>query len=422
MKRILLYSPDVIGHPRVYCRVIADALSESDGELVLAMGFGPKAELTDCADLLPLNGRRGVRLIDTRNYSATRNANLTAEELLDLQRAFEIDTTLFIEGDKSEIEFRRISSGMAPRLHGRNLAIFSNTAEWYPGEDSFTGLQKRMIAPTVRTTLGNIKRAVFERKKSPQYFYEKVLLANGVVDEIFVKDERLAEWHGPPVFWMPEISRPAATAENEADSAYFLRRKGELDSFLLANRDKEPVLYFGDAAFYKGYDLFLQFVASTPHVCAIHPGRSYEAGEKRLFQFDVDSLRQNLKREGRLYETNEYVHSQRMKELYFGTIRVYITTHRLMLSSSTVVQALEIGKPVLVPARGLLGHRVRENLLGEVYDYGSLSDLQKKAEVMWSSDLGRYSESIGIFWNRFSDNAIQTFFQRRVLGVAGASN
>lgn len=420
MGRILLYSPDVVGHPRVYCRVIADALSDSNAELVLAMGFGEKAELADCADLLPLVERPRVQVIDTRVHSDEGARHLKAEELVRLQKRFGIETTLFIEGDKSEAEFRRISAGDAPRLGGRNLGIFANTAEWYPGEDSFTGEPRGILAPTLRTTLGNIKRAVFEQEKSARHFYEKVLLGTAVLDEILVKDERLAGWHGPPVYWMPEISRPAPMPETEAEAEEYRVREADLCAFSASNPGRELVLYFGDAAFYKGYDLFLQYAVSTQSVCAIHAGRSYDAEERRRFRHDVDALRGRLKGEGRLLETNEYVHTQRLKELYFGAVRLYLTTHRLALSSSTIIQALEMGKPVLVPDRGLLGYRVRTNNLGAVYEYENLGDLSRKAALLWGGNLARFENPVRSFWQRFSDSSIREFFRLRLRGNQAA--
>ena len=183
----------------------------------------------------------------------------------------------------------------------------------------------------------------------------------------------------------------------------------------MSNASREPVLYFGDAAYYKGYDLFLQFVASMPAVCAIHAGRSYDAEQRRYFQHDVDALRGMLKAEGRLHETKAYVHTQRLKELYFGAVRLYLTTHRLALSSSTIIQALELGKPVLVPDRGLLGHRVRANHLGDVYEYENLSDLSRKARLLWDGDLARFAAPAREFWQRFSDEAIRDFFRRHLL-------
>ena len=415
MNRILLYSPDVVGHPRVYCRVIADALAESACELVLAMGFSEEVGLAHSPDIQPLVTRERVRVLDTPGHSASGKPHLTAEELVTLQRTLGITTTLFIEVDKSSAEFIRIATGAAPRLLGRNLGIFSNAAEWYPGEDSFTGLPRRILAPTLRTTLGNIKRAVFQHQQSSKYFYEKVILGARVLDEVLVKDERLADWYGPPVFWMPEISRAAPAPETRAEADEVLLREGELRDFLAGNPGREPVLYFGDAAYYKGYDLFLQFVASTPSTCAIHPGRTYDLLQRTYFQYDVEALRTQLKKEGRLYETNDYVHIHRLKELYFRAVRLYITTHRLALSSSTVIQALELGKPVLVPDRGLLGHRVRTNQLGDVYAYENLADLREKAEALWRSDLERFAPAALSFWQRFSDESILAFFRQRLL-------
>ena len=385
MRRILLYSPDVVGHPGVYCRVIADILATEPCQLVVAMGFTNEVGLNNLPDIQPLSSRAGVQLVDTRTFSRTSEPHLTAEEIVELQLYSNTDTTLFIEADKSNAEFLRIAAGEAPRLRGRNLGIFANAAEWYPGEDSFTGQRRRLIAPTVRTTLGNVKRAIFNSRQSARYFYEKIIIQSEVLDEILVKDERVAKWRGPPVYWMPEISRPSSAPESPEESAEFLRRRSEIDCFLAANRDREPVLYFGDAAYYKGYDLFLEFVAATPSTCAIHAGRSYNAQQMSYFRCNVEALRVQLKNENRLYETNAYVHTQRLKELLFGSIRLYITTHRLALSSSTVIQALELGRPVLVPDRGLLGYRVRKNNLGDVYNYEDLSDLRKKAQKLWHS-------------------------------------
>jgi hypothetical protein len=379
------------------------------------MGFTDAVGLKESPDIQPLASRAGVQLLDTRDFSGSGKPHLTAEELVGLQARFAIDTTLFIEAEKSRAEFARIAARAAPRLLGRNLGIFANTAEWYPGEDSYTGKRLSILAPTLRTTLGHIKRYLFNRKQSARFFFERTIIAAGVLDEVLVKDERLADWRGPPVYWMPEISRPASTEETPEEAAEFARRQTELQAFLSANADREPALYFGDAAYYKGYDLFLEFVASTPSMCAIHAGRSFDAQQRSYFQFDVDALRAKLTREGRLYETNAYVHTQRLKELFFGSIRVYLTTHRLALSSSTVIQALEQGKPVLVPDRGLLGYRIRTNLLGDVYKYENLSDLRLKAEKLWASDARRFAEPISRFWPRFSDEAIRAFFAKRLL-------
>lgn len=420
MRRVLLYSPDVIGHPPVYCRVIADALVSQDCEILVAMGFTDQVGLKDSPDLLPLATRARVRLVETREFSSNGRPHLTGEELVKLQKQCSADITVFVEAEKSADEFRKIASGQAPRLLGRNVGIFANACEWYPGENSFTGAPRRLLAPTLRTTLGNIKRKLFERRGSARYFFEQTVLRARVLNEVWAKDERLTDWRGPPVYWMPEISRPAVHDETAAETAEYERHSDELHKFLSANVGREPVLYFGDAAYYKGYDLFLEFIAGTPNACAIHPGRSYDAQQRGYFRADVDALRQQLKQEGRLYETNCYVSSERVKRLYFGCVRVYLTTHRLALSSSTVIQALELGKPVLVPDRGLLAHRVLSNGLGRVYRYEDIESLRERAHEMWQSDLTECSRHARAFWQRFSDEAIHTFLAAR-LGLASAN-
>lgn len=416
-KRILLYSPDVVGHPGIYCRAIADALANERCRIVVAMGFTNEKGLNEAPDVKVLTTRSSTQLIHTRTFSKTGKAHLTAEELVELQRHFGAEATVFIEADKSNAEFVRIAIGAAPRLCGRNIGIFANTAEWYPGEDSYTGQRRSLLVPSVRTTLGNVKRVFFNRRQSARYFYERLLIGSRVLDEIFVKDERLADWRGPPVYWMPEISRPSAAPESAEESADFAHRRAEIESFLASNVGRETVLYFGDAAHYKGYDLFLEFVASTPSICAIHAGRSYDAQQKSHFCFDVDALRARIKCESRLYETNAYVQAQRLKEHLFQSIRLYITTHRLTLSSATVIQALELGKPVLVPNRGLLGFRVRTNHLGGVYNYGDVSDLRQKAQELWRTDLTHFSATTKSYWKRFSDRAIRRFFLERLIGA-----
>ncbi len=96
----------------------------------------------------------------------------------------------------------------------------------------------------------------------------------------------------------------------------------------------------------------------------------------------------------------------------------YQILHRLALSSSTVIQALELGKPVLVPDRGLLGWRVREHGLGGTYAYEDIADLQARATAMWQDDLSGFQRAAQAFWPRFSDAAIAGFFRRRLLETA----
>jgi hypothetical protein len=412
-KRILIYSPDLIGHPRIYCRAIADALREQDSHLIFALGYSSECELVDCEDLIPLANRPEVTLVDLRDYSHSQSTHLSTIELLDVQKKLAVDITLFIEADKFKDEFIKIALGKSPQLAGKNIGIFAKTSEWIPGEDSFTGETQTLLAPTIRTTLGNIKRAVFCRKRSMRYFYEQQILKKNVLQELWVKDERLSEQRPYPVCWMPEISRPFAADTTPADD--YEIKKSELEGFLEKNNHLEPYLFFGDAAYYKGYDIFLKFIEQNENICAFHTGRTYDAQQHSYFQYDVEHLRKKLKQQGRLFETNEYVSCERLKKLYFSSIKVYLTTHRLALSSSTMIQALELSIPILVPDRGLLAHRVKQNKLGMVYKYEDIEDLSEKSNSMRMNDLAVFEQNAHAFWQRFSEKNIKAFLVDHLL-------
>jgi hypothetical protein len=412
-KRILIYSPDLVGHPRIYCRVIADALRDQDCQLLFALGYSSECELVDCEDLIPLVSRPGVTLIDLRDYSHSQSPHLTAGEMLGVQKKLNADITLFIEADKFNDEFKKIALRKSPQLAGKNIGIFAKTSEWIPGEDSFTGEPIKLLANTIRATLGNIKRAIFNRKISKRYFYEQQILKQNVLQELWVKDERLSEQRPYPVCWMPEISRPFATDTSPSDD--YEIRKAELEKFLAKNNHLEPYLFFGDAAYYKGYDIFLKFIEQNENVCAFHTGRTYDAQQHGYFQYDVERLRKKLKQQGRLFETNEYVACEKLKKLYFSSINFYLSTHRLALSSSTVIQALELGIPILVPDRGLLAHRVKHNDLGLVYKYEDIEDLSIKSKNMRRSDLVTFQLNAKAFWLKFSDNSVKSFLVDRLL-------
>jgi hypothetical protein len=62
-----------------------------------------------------------------------------------------------------------------------------------------------------------------------------------------------------------------------------------------------------------------------------------------------------------------------------------------------------------------LGYRVRANKLGDVYRYEDIGDLRARAEALWRKDLRQFAEPAAAFWQRFTDEAIRTFFTARLL-------
>jgi hypothetical protein len=413
---VLVYSPRVFGHPQVYCLVMAGLLRARGCRVTLLLGIDSDDGLRDWPDLRRLARDPGIAIWPCRDHSADGGVLLTAEELVRVQEASRADATLFVDGDLSKPEFVRISDGLAPRLLGRTAAVFGQTAPWYPGEEFYSGRPLPRYAPTVRENMGRVKRFLFHRRESPAYFFETVLLKHRVLDVLLVKDERVAERFGPPVIWLPEIYRPLDQVETEEHRQEYDTIAPELRRFVQRHSGREVLLFFGRGAWYRGYDFFLELARRDEAVCAVHCGEDCVHEPGKPFAFDVQGVRRTLLEQGRLFETRKYIHGQRLVELFFSVTGRLVSTHRLTGSSGTLLQALELGKPVLVPGSGLLGQRVVANGLGRTYAYGEMDDLERHWRAFSAEDPRAYSSSIREFMARFAPARLADTLHRAVTG------
>jgi glycosyltransferase involved in cell wall biosynthesis len=397
---VLVYSPFVFGHPQIYCQVFVRLLTSRGCRVTLLVGMERPEALAAWPDLDRLTDDPAVSI--RACPSGMRGRSLSSEELLEAQESAGADAILFIDGDLSKDEFTRIANGKAPRLRGPVVAIFARTAPWYPGEHFYSGERLDGGKLTLRGALGKMKRRLLHRRDSPRHFFEHVLLRRRAVDVLLVKDERITEKFGPPVVWLPEIYRAFDRPETEDEQMEFEQVAQVFSRFLEQQSGREVLLFFGRGAWYKGYDFFLELLRRDPAACGVHFGEEALHEPARPFAFDVDALRRGLLEQGRLFETRRYVHGQRLVELGFSAARRMVSTHRLTGSSGTVLQALELGKPVLVPAPGLLGHRVRTAALGRCYRYGDMDDLERRWREFRTEDPAAYAPAIRSFMDRFA--------------------
>jgi glycosyltransferase involved in cell wall biosynthesis len=405
---ILLYAPDLTGHPQVYCRVIARALLDAGHSVAIASAADEADWRSRWPTLRPLADEDRVRCVDVRKTTGS-SGNLTAEQLVQVQKECGADSTLFIDADSFSAQFRRIANGEAPRLRGRICAIFSGASEWCTGEDPYTGEREPLIGPTLRRTLGRVKRALFARRKSVGYFYEHVLIRRRTVDALIVKDERIPQRFGPPVHWMPEIYRVFDVISGERRLADWDRFAEPIQRYIQQAGADHVLLYFGTGAWYKGYDWFLRLAQQVPGTFALHAGAP-DRREGIPYGCDVEAVRQDLLRQGRLFETQAFMESGDLIELLFSSVARFVSTHRLTLSSGTALQALEMGKPVLTPDAGLVGWRTREFHLGTTYAYGDIDDLARKWAAFPCGSRDANPQAIRAFMKRFSREKTERFF------------
>ena len=406
----LIYSSGLAGHLQVYCRVIARALLSAGHKVVIASPSDAMDWQSRWPTLRPLIDEERIACVDVRKATGDSSGVLTAEQLIRIQKECRADATLFIDADVFAAQFRRIASGEVSPLLGRICAIFARTSEWSPGEDAYTGRRMSLAGPALRDTLGRIKRSLFNRRECIRYFFEHVLVDRRTVDAIVVKDERISKSRGTPVVWMPEIYRVFDVQPEERRRCDWDRFSDPVRRYIDNAKSDNLLLYFGTGAWYKGYDLFLELARRDTGTFALHAGAPDRGEKGKQYKYDVAGIRQQLLAQGRLFETEAFIESEDLVSLLFNGIARFASTHRLTLSSGTVLQALEMDKPVLTSDAGLVGWRTREFKLGGTYVHGDMDDLEGKWSAFKSGAFDANPRDIRRFMDRFSQERVERFF------------
>jgi len=414
--KILLYAPALQGHPQVYCRVIGDILLEAGHEVVIASAVDAGDWARRWRDLRPFVNHPRVLLVDTRLRSARGKISLTAEEMRALQTDFQVDSTLLIEAEYFADEFRRIAAGEASRLYGRTVGIFARTSGWFPRENDYGGAPLPPRGGPLRARLSWLRDAILHARETQAYFYRELLMRRRAVDAVLVKDERIAERFGPPVFWMPEIYQVFGATEGERRMGDWEAFAQPIESYVKQAGSSNVLLFFGTGAWYKGYDLFLRLAELEPSIFALHAGAPERQEPNKPMKFDTAAMRQTLLRQQRLFETHAYIESEELVRCLFGSIDRFVSTHRLTLSSGTALQALDAGKPVLTPSRGLVGYRTRRYNLGMTYRYFDDRNLAAKWREFLRVPSETFAPSIASFMEQFSRENVARFFLSRLCG------
>lgn len=400
--RVLIYSPDLSGHRQVYCDVITDILLELGAEVVLAIGGTTCGDLKKWKYVSHFTANPHVDIVDCCQFSSKQSNLLVVEEIISFQKQHKIDVTLFADADHNRSELWRIGVGDAPRLMGRNIGIFGWTSGWYPMEDIWTGAKKEL---TWRQKLGKLKRQVFQQqpRNSKEFFFQEVIGRRKVLDIALVKDERVANDIGYPFLWFPDIYKSFNVEETQDDQVEYESISVKYCDFLAKHSGYEVLLYFGKAQGYKGYDLMLKLAEMDDSACFVHCGELYAEGRGEP---DAQSIRSKLSAQGRLFETQQYIHSQRLIDLFFSSTSRMVSTHRLTGSSGVMLQALDAGKPILVPNAGLLGYRMKGNNLGLTYEHGNIQDLFQQWKIFKRIPTDDYAESINAYMKMYSRESL----------------
>jgi hypothetical protein len=126
--------------------------------------------------------------------------------------------------------------------------------------------------------------------------------------------------------------------------------------------------------------------------CFIHCGL---INRDDKYEYDVEGLRASLDKEGRLFETNLYIEDPVCIEHFFKSASHLILPYRSFYGSSGVMlQALNLGIPILAPGNGIIGYSIMKHKLGMTYDEKNPLSLDARFESFIKTDPKIYEENI----------------------------
>ena len=155
-------------------------------------------------------------------------------------------------------------------------------------------------------------------------------------------------------------------------------------------------LYFGTAQFRRGYDILLKMAVDN-RGCFIHCGLNTDT-EK--YAFDINELRSSLRKNGRLFETDQYIEDPLCIEYFFKSVSHLVLPYRNFFGSSGVMlQALNFGIPIMAPENGIIGYRIKKYQLGITYNDKNANSLNTQFNKFKELDPKTFENNIKIYMN-----------------------
>jgi hypothetical protein len=349
MQNALIYSPRFDGHRQVYIYVMSNILQELGFKIYVA--GNAKQDLNNLFYIDKLKRSNEASFIDTSNFD-NGGYNITGTELLKLQNDYKIDLTVFAEADNHLLLF---ASQIFKRKHsfrGRMVGVFMRPFYFY----------RRM---GLLNTLRFIKHFPSRWKYDERFFYEFLFKRLSIFNVALCIDENFVSHHRY-FTWLPDVFQQYAELvlpDERSEQRIWIEK---LSRFKERNCGNFLFLYFGTTQHRRGYDLLLKLAEDT-RGCFIHCGLR---DNNEMLEYDTNQLRASLKKDGRLFETDEYIVDPLCIEYFFKSVSHLILPYRKYYGSSGVMlQALDYGIPVLSPEYGITGYRIKNYKLGMAYKY-----------------------------------------------------
>lgn len=378
LKKILIYAPHVGGHRQVYCNVITHWAIESKMEVILCIGNdwcrggNTISQCSPYIDMYMTNDN--VDFIDATQKPPQKS---DSEYLLDLENSINPDLIFVISGDEfNNSLYPFIKDLIKPKRPSSKWVGIFIACFCYP--DSPNWLKQ------------NVKK--FFLKQKLKYFDRTYWL-----DEYFVNNTNTKN-----KFWLPDISKSFNISVNNDDAEFELLCP-QIDNFLINNKGKDVLLFFGRDFNRKGFDFIIELALEDEQFVVIRAGDPLEYIDESQEIMDKMSI---LEMNGQLLNIPNFIKNPIIiSKLFQATNYVLLPYRDHYGSSGVMLQAIELQKPVVVPNIGLMGKRVIENHLGITYKHKNYDDF-KKAVYKIQKEYCNYSPYTMTFYKSFSKEAI----------------
>ncbi|HJW76016.1 MAG TPA: hypothetical protein VJ787_10155 [Thermoleophilia bacterium] len=403
MATAAVLSPSLYGHRQTYCRVVAQILLADGYDVVVVAGVPPEVGPTDLCRyplLSALETNPGFRFFPLPESGLPSLLSSPGGFAVLLDR-LGVDAVFLTEADTC---FRLLDSRVWRRGRDRRwVGVFIRTTNFrYQEEVPWREtLVERALSGSRR-----LRRISRNRRPDARLLHKTLLPRLRLLDCALYLDETFV-WECATASWLPDIYSAGAWQSDE-DPPETSDWAPKVAEFMARQRECPVFVYIGSNQARRGYDSLLR-LAVAEGGCFVHCGRR-RVGES--YDVDVDALRHELEQRGALFETDGYYRSDATVDLFLKYAEVVVLPHRDHLGSSGVMlQALAARRPVLVPDRGLMAHRVRAYGLGRLYRHGDWGDLRRQYRELEREGRQGFVEDIESFMGFFSreqtENAVR---------------
>ncbi|MFZ4801566.1 MAG: hypothetical protein ACOYLR_06205 [Chlorobium sp.] len=402
----LLFCINLSGHRQIYTYVFADWLLKKGFHVILALGIGQEGlsgfELPILKTLLNRKCISLVKLGPIKFHSDALDNSVNT--ILELEKQYDCSLTLFPTGDDLRYQISRL--GKYPRQLGlRRVAVWINMPYVYP-EDLRDYPLYIQLSKRIRTSYFRIRDKYFFRYKVWNFYgLDQILTTN---------PDFILSISSPKFKYIPEIYLPWGCEKTDL-CIFDDNLKKKVLTFLVNNKQKTLLFYYGNWAARRGFDDLLALAVDYQDTVFISFGRP---GSDTNYLRDVPRLMRELHNQGRILDVRiPFIPFHPIVSDLFRATQFMVLPYRNFYGmSGSMIEAASFGKPVLVPDIGYMNARVKQYGIGISYQHRNYDDLCIKFQLMRSSS-DNYVENVIQFSYQFNDENIYSAIDRTDLNL-----